>query len=108
MTNAIPTALVGITSTIIALDIPMPSSDQLMRDGVAVGVLGISLIWILVWTLPKINRENNRTVERICDTFERRLADMATQAHEDREHLADVLDTLQANCAATKTLREIK
>lgn len=106
MTNAIPTALVGITSTIIALDIPMPSSDQLMRDGVAVGVLGISLIWILVWTLPKINRENNKTVERICDTFERRLAAMAAESHEDREHLSEVLDMLQANCAATRATRK--
>jgi hypothetical protein len=106
MTHAIPPVLVGISSAILALDIPMPSSDQIMRDGVAVGVLGISLIWILVWTLPKINKENNKTVERICDSFEKRLAAMAVEAHEDREHLAEVLDSLQTNCAAARAMKE--
>jgi hypothetical protein len=105
MTHFIPAALVAASTAILALDLPIPTPDEMLRDGVAVGVLGIALIWILVRTLPTINRDNNKTIERICNVFENRLADMANQAHEDREHLAEVLDSLQTNCAATRAMK---
>lgn len=103
----VPAIFMVASISALMTDLPLPSGESMLKDGVAIGVMGLALLWMIARTIPAINKQNAEAIRDICRVFESRLSSMAEQEHEDREKLNETLQKLHSNCAENRANQKL-
>ena len=97
----IPAAVLTVIGATTMLAADVPGVSPMLKDGVAIGCLGLALFWVLR-SLPIMNKQNADTIKEVCETFEDRLRIMGEVSAKHHAASNETLQRMIMHCASKK------